>query len=56
MRARFLEVEKQPKYRKYVQTMERVLQSFDTIAEWPDMITFLAKLIRVCDYFIIDSK
>ncbi|KAI9179024.1 hypothetical protein H9P43_005686 [Blastocladiella emersonii ATCC 22665] len=33
-----------PRYRKYIQALEKVLVSFDTIAEWPDIITFLSRL------------
>ncbi|SCV67868.1 BQ2448_5479 [Microbotryum intermedium] len=35
-----------PKYRKYAQSVERTLQSFDQVNEWADFITFLAKLLK----------
>ncbi|KAI9138353.1 Dopey, N-terminal-domain-containing protein [Paraphysoderma sedebokerense] len=41
-----VEVLNDPKYKRYVVAMERILQSFDTINEWPDIITFLGKLVK----------
>ncbi|KAJ1819985.1 hypothetical protein LPJ75_001054, partial [Coemansia sp. RSA 2598] len=35
-----------PKYQKYVQLVERNLQSFDYVSEWADVTAFLTKLSR----------
>ncbi len=34
------------KYRKYVQAVERILQTFDAINEWADVIRFLTSLTK----------
>ncbi|KAL7749665.1 hypothetical protein RI367_004893 [Sorochytrium milnesiophthora] len=39
------------RYRKYVQAIDRILQSFDTISEWPDIITFLSRLSKTIQAF-----
>lgn len=36
-----------PKYRKYQAAVERSLALFESVAEWADFITFLAKLLKV---------
>ncbi|RUS22467.1 Dopey, N-terminal-domain-containing protein [Endogone sp. FLAS-F59071] len=38
---------KDPRYKKYVQLVEKNLQSFDNVNEWADVIAFLGKLLRV---------
>ncbi|KAJ3367371.1 hypothetical protein GGF31_007536 [Allomyces arbusculus] len=38
-------------FKKYSAAMERVLATFDSIAEWPDMITFLSKLAKTIQSF-----
>lgn len=40
------EISNDSKYRRYVQTMEKALQSFD-IGEWADLISFLTRLLKV---------
>ncbi|ORX62705.1 hypothetical protein DM01DRAFT_1314259 [Hesseltinella vesiculosa] len=35
-----------PRYRKYVQLIERNLQSFDAVNEWADIISFLGRLLK----------
>ena len=36
------------RYKKYVQQVERILQSFDKeVNEWADFIAFLGKLLKV---------
>ncbi|CAO3632312.1 unnamed protein product [Cunninghamella echinulata] len=35
-----------PKFKKYVQLIERNLQSFDAVNEWADIISFLGKLLK----------
>ncbi|KAI8997999.1 Dopey, N-terminal-domain-containing protein [Gaertneriomyces semiglobifer] len=41
------ELRKDPKYRRYVHSVDKILQSFDTISEWADVIGFLTKLAKV---------
>lgn len=36
-----------PRFKKYVQLIERNLQSFDAVNEWADIISFLGKLLKV---------
>ncbi|RKP08001.1 Dopey, N-terminal-domain-containing protein [Thamnocephalis sphaerospora] len=36
----------EPKYSRYAQLVERNLQSFDTVSEWADVISFLGKLLK----------
>lgn len=36
-----------PRFRKYVQLIERNLQSFDAVNEWADIISFLGRLLKV---------
>ncbi|KAJ3357346.1 hypothetical protein GGF32_001088 [Allomyces javanicus] len=38
-------------FKKYSAAMERVLATFDSIAEWPDMITFLSRLAKTIQSF-----
>ncbi|KAJ3177300.1 hypothetical protein HDU87_004552 [Geranomyces variabilis] len=40
------ELNKDPKYRRYVQAIDKILQSFDTISEWADVIGFLTRLAK----------
>ncbi|RUS22466.1 hypothetical protein BC937DRAFT_88992 [Endogone sp. FLAS-F59071] len=40
------EYRKDPRYKKYVQLVEKNLQSFDNVNEWADVIAFLGKLLR----------
>ncbi|ORZ17804.1 Dopey, N-terminal-domain-containing protein [Absidia repens] len=35
-----------PRFRKYVQLIERNLQSFDAVDEWADIISFLGRLLK----------
>jgi hypothetical protein len=35
------------KFNRYAQLVERNLQSFDTVSEWADVISFLGKLLKV---------
>ncbi|PWA03782.1 hypothetical protein BB558_000033 [Smittium angustum] len=44
-----------PQYIKYVQTVERSLQSFEYVTEWADITAFLSKLSRVFESFEIYS-
>ncbi|KAJ1498266.1 hypothetical protein HMI55_005025, partial [Coelomomyces lativittatus] len=36
-----------PRYKKYEAHLQRTLATFDTIEEWPDIITFLSRLIKI---------
>ena len=36
-----------PKYRQYVNSVEKVLKSFESSSEWADLISALAKLNKV---------
>ena len=38
-----------PKYKKYVQQVEKCLNSFDNVHEWADCIAFLKQLLKVRD-------
>ncbi|KAJ1952367.1 hypothetical protein EC988_003594, partial [Linderina pennispora] len=40
-----------PKYQKYVQLVERNLQSFDYVSEWADVTAFLTKLSRALEIY-----
>ncbi|KAJ1673526.1 hypothetical protein EV182_005062, partial [Spiromyces aspiralis] len=40
-----------PKYAKYVQLVERNLQSFDYVSEWADVTAFLTKLSRAFEIY-----
>jgi hypothetical protein len=40
-------ISSEPKYSRYAQLIERNLQSFDTVSEWADVISFLGKLLKV---------
>ncbi|KAJ2518045.1 hypothetical protein H4217_003580 [Coemansia sp. RSA 1939] len=40
-----------PKYHKYVQLVERNLQSFDYVSEWADVTAFLTKLGRAFEIY-----
>lgn len=37
-----------PKYKKYVQQVEKCLNSFDNVHEWADCISFLKQMLKVC--------
>ncbi|KAI8815780.1 Dopey, N-terminal-domain-containing protein [Fimicolochytrium jonesii] len=41
------EISRDPKYRRYAQAVDKILQSFDTISEWADVIGFLTRLAKV---------
>lgn len=36
-----------PKFKKYVQQVEKCLNSFDNVHEWADCISFLKQLLKV---------
>lgn len=38
---------KDPRFRKYTASVERILQTFDTVNEWADFIRFLSSLAKV---------
>lgn len=40
-----------PKYKKYVQQVEKCLNSFDNVHEWADCIAFLKQLLKVLCFF-----
>ncbi|TPX67373.1 hypothetical protein SpCBS45565_g03814 [Spizellomyces sp. 'palustris'] len=40
------DLRKDPKYRRYVNAVDKILQSFDTISEWADVIGFLTRLAK----------
>ncbi|GAA98597.1 hypothetical protein E5Q_05284 [Mixia osmundae IAM 14324] len=40
-----------PRWRKYAAAVERVLTSFESIQEWADFITFLARLLKTLQTF-----
>jgi hypothetical protein len=37
-------------WHKFAQSVDRTLQSFDSVSEWADFITFLGKLLKVGHY------
>lgn len=39
--------EKDPKWNKFSQSVEKCLVAFEGVNEWADFITFLAKLLKV---------
>ncbi|KAG0365844.1 hypothetical protein BGZ54_006153 [Gamsiella multidivaricata] len=41
-----LELNSDPRYKKYIQLVERNLQSFDSVNEWADVNPFLLKIMR----------
>ncbi|KAI9593645.1 Dopey, N-terminal-domain-containing protein [Syncephalis fuscata] len=41
----------EPKFSRYAQLVERNLQSFDTVSEWADVISFLGKLLKAFQSF-----
>lgn len=45
-----------PKYRRYITTFDKILQSFETINEWADIIAFLSKLIKVPFCFVLGGR
>ncbi len=49
-----LDLRKDPRYRKYVQSMDKILQSFDAVSEWADVIGFLSRLLKV-RYLLVDK-
>lgn len=42
-----IELNNDPRYKKYVQLVERNLQSFDNVNEWADVNPFLSKIMKV---------
>jgi hypothetical protein len=38
---------KDPSFKRYAALVDRALSAFDTIAEWPDFIAFLGRLLKV---------
>ncbi|KAI8330957.1 Dopey, N-terminal-domain-containing protein [Choanephora cucurbitarum] len=42
----FLAYQNDPRFRKYVQLVEKNLQSFDAVNEWADIISFLGRLLK----------
>lgn len=42
-------------FKKYSLQVEKALLVFDTINEWPDIITFLAKLSKALNSYDIDT-
>lgn len=40
-----------PKFKKYVQQVEKCLNSFDDVHEWADCIAFLKQLLKVRGLF-----
>lgn len=36
-----------PKYKKYIQQVEKCLNAFDNVHEWADCIAFLKQLLKV---------
>lgn len=46
-----------PKYKKYVQQVEKCLNAFDNVHEWADCIAFLKQLLKVRMLsFSLDSR
>lgn len=45
-----------PKYKKYVQQVEKCLNSFDNVHEWADCIAFLKQLLKVRNLAAIVTK
>jgi hypothetical protein len=43
----FLAFQNDPRFRKYVQLVDKNLQSFDAVNEWADIISFLGRLLKV---------
>jgi len=52
----FLELNNDPRYKKYVQLVERNLQSFDSVNEWADVNPFLLKIMRVRSFSLSVDK
>lgn len=42
-----LEYRNDAKYKKYASAIEKTLQSFESVAEWADIISFLNRLSKV---------
>lgn len=42
-----IDLQNDPRYKKYIQLVERNLQSFDNVNEWADVNPFLLKIMRV---------
>ena len=36
------------RYKKFAAQVDRVLQSFESVNEWADFISFLSRLLKVC--------
>lgn len=45
-----------PRFRKYVQLIEKNLNSFDAVNEWADIISFLGRLLKVCSVYDDNPK
>lgn len=43
----FLDKKNDSKYRRYVAALEKCLQSFESVNEWADVISFLSRLGKV---------
>lgn len=42
-----IEYRNDAKYKKYASAIEKTLQSFESVAEWADIISFLNRLSKV---------
>lgn len=43
----YLDYKHDPRYRRYASAIEKNLQTFEAINEWPDFISFLSRLTKV---------
>ncbi|KAJ3334101.1 hypothetical protein HDU76_010223 [Blyttiomyces sp. JEL0837] len=55
-----IDLKKDPKYKKYVFAVDKILQSFDLVNEWADVIGFLSRLLKTLQahshYSIVPRK
>lgn len=51
----FIDKKNDSKYRRYVAALEKCLQSFESVNEWADVISFLSRLGKVFIYFQLVS-
>jgi hypothetical protein len=44
-------IQNDPEYKKYSLVMDKVLQSFDSISEWQDIIGFLSRIHKIVTFY-----
>lgn len=45
-----------PKYRNFVQQVDKALRSFEYTSEWADLVSALGKLNKVCILIVSDHS